>query len=49
MTAAKNTTIIWLRGYGWQFVNGDIFTAFMNISAIDFYTELILNFEYNRN
>jgi hypothetical protein len=49
MTAAKNTTIIWLRGYSWQFVNGDIFTAFMNISAIDFYTELILNFEYNRN
>jgi hypothetical protein len=49
MITLKDTTIIWLRGYGWQFVNMDIFTAFMNLEAIDFFTETILNLEYSRN
>jgi len=49
MITAKGTTIIWLRGYGWQFVNMDIFTAFMNLDAVDFFAEIVLNIEYNRN
>jgi hypothetical protein len=49
MTAAKNTTIIWVRGYGWQFVNMGVFTAFINFDAVDFFAEIVLNLEYNRN
>ena len=49
MMKAENTTIIWLKDYGWQFVNTCIFKALINVETIKFYKFIQHNVENNRN
>lgn len=49
MNKARNITIIWAKDYGWQFVNADIFKAFINVPAIEFYKFIEYNVRTNRN
>lgn len=49
MMRAENITIIWLKDYGWQFVNVCIFEALINAEAIKFYKFIQHNVTNNRN
>lgn len=49
MMKAENITIIWLKDYGWQFVNVCIFEALINTEAIKFYKFIQHNVTNNRN
>ncbi len=49
MMKAESTTIIWLKDYGWQFVNVCIFEALINTEAIKFYKFIHHNVTNNRN
>ncbi len=49
MTMVRNIMIIWHRSSGWQFAGYDVSTAFINMMAVDFYSELIMNIEFCRN
>jgi hypothetical protein len=49
MMKQENTTIIWVKDYGWQFVNVCIFEALINIETIKFYKFIQHNVTNNRN
>jgi hypothetical protein len=49
MMIAANTTIIWHKGIGMNLMDMSFYYIRVNMYAVDFLTQMVLNVECNRN